>query len=344
MAHRRVNILCVNSTGTVAGLNAMVQACGTTNCPPNNLNNPPTNVGVSGQRAGSVLVYPYYTAKSASKSDTRLTLSNIGAQEAIVHLFFIDGTSCQQADFFVCLTANASFSFKASEYDPETTGWLLAVAVDKQGHPVNNNVLIGNAFVQDGLYVDNYGAESFWAKSANVAVLANNTAQLLFNDIGYEAVPDQFAVELQSPLDAPGQKLVTVGLLGDLTTGQLSGGAQVGVGLIFNGNEKPSGSFGALLTGNCQASTTISTANPRVPGGMATMIPSSQVGTMKLQCGGECGVAADATRSGESVEWHPCLAQNAHNFHDHHDSRARAGVLVGVARTVRLRFSNKDAT
>jgi phage-related protein len=29
---------------------------------------------------------------------------------------------------------NASFSLKASEYDPEVTGWLLAVAINAQGN------------------------------------------------------------------------------------------------------------------------------------------------------------------------------------------------------------------
>lgn len=295
-------LLCVNSTGTVAGINTRVQACGTTNCPPNNLNNPPANVAVSGQKAGSVLVFPYYTAKAATKSDTRLTLSNIGAAETIAHLFFIDGTSCQQSDFFVCLTPNASISLKASEYDPETTGWLLAVAVGRDGRPVQNNALIGNAFVNDGLYVDNYGAESFAAKSANVAVVQNNTARLLFNDVGYEAVPDQFGIEIQSPVDAPGQRIVTVGLLGDLTTSQLSGAAQIGVGTIFNGNEKPSGSFSNLLAGNCQAITTLSTSNPRVPGGMTTMVPSSQVGTLRFNVGASVGLLL--TPRGGVKGWH----------------------------------------
>jgi hypothetical protein len=149
--------LCVDSVVTFnGGPGAMVQACATLNCPAG-----PVNAAVSDQKAGALLVFPYYTSKAATQSDTRLTLSNVGDKVVSVHLFFIDGTSCQQADFFLCLTPNGSFSFKASEYDGETMGWLLAVAVDAQGRPVQYNGLIGNAFVRDGAYVGNYGAESF---------------------------------------------------------------------------------------------------------------------------------------------------------------------------------------
>lgn len=39
-----------------------------------------------------------------------------GGHQANRHLFLIDGTSCQQADLYLCLTPNASFSFNASDY------------------------------------------------------------------------------------------------------------------------------------------------------------------------------------------------------------------------------------
>ena len=152
------------------------------------------------------------------------------------------------------------------------------------------NGLIGNAFVNDGSYVDNYGAEAFWAHSPLVATLNNDTATLFFDNQSYDAVPNQFAIELQSPVDAAGQRVVTVGLSGDLTTGKLSGAAQVGSGQVINGNEKPFGSFSAWLLGSCQANATILTTSPRVPNGMTVLIPSGQVGTMKLNIGAGVGL------------------------------------------------------
>ena len=156
---------------------------------------------------------------------------------------------------------------------------------------MQNNVLIGNAFVRDGEYVDNYGAEAFWANSPSLAVQnPNGTATLFFDGGSYDAVPNQFAVEVQSPLNAVGQRVVTVGLSGDLTTSRLTGAAQVGTGLVYNGNEKPFGSFSAWLSGNCQANATISTSSPRVPNGMAVMVPNGQVGTLKFNVGAAVGL------------------------------------------------------
>ncbi len=250
-----------------------------------------TSPQLSDQKAGSLLVFPYYISKAAEQKDTRLTISNIGTQQTIVHLFFIDGASCQQADQYLCLTPNASFAFKTSEYDPETTGWVLAVAVNAQGLPIQNNALIGNAFVKDGDYVDNYGAEAFRTSANTPANTGGLTATLVFNgNLAYDSVPNQFAVEIQSSLDAAGQKIVTVGLSGDLTTSRLSGAAQVGTGQVFNGNEKPFGSFSAWLQESCQASALISTTSPRVPNGLASMIPAGQVGTLKFNVGAAVGL------------------------------------------------------
>jgi hypothetical protein len=135
------------------------------------------NPGISDQKAGSVLVFPYYTSAadgSFNRADTLLTISNVcngaavnpgGAPNyAFLHFFFINGANCSPADTFVCLTPNGSVQLKASDYDPALTGYLIAVAVDSQGRPTQNNCFIGSAFVRDDAngVVDSYGAEAFW--------------------------------------------------------------------------------------------------------------------------------------------------------------------------------------
>ncbi len=85
----------------------------------------------SDQKAGSFLVFPYYTSKVADGRDTRISITNVSnaaptlANSAYVHLFFIDGNTCYQMDTFVCLTPNASINFNASYYDPETHGLYI---------------------------------------------------------------------------------------------------------------------------------------------------------------------------------------------------------------------------
>jgi len=277
--------ICVDSEVIFnGGPRATVQECQVLNCPANGV------VKVSDQKPGALLVFPYYVSKAAEKKDTRMTISNISDKPITAHVFFIDGTTCQQADQFLCLTPFASFTFKASEQDPEAVGWLLVVAVDAQGRPAQLNGLIGNAFVNDGGYVDNYGAESFKANSPLLATFTTDTATLFFDNQSYDAVPNQFAMEIQSPLDAPNQRVVMVGLQGDLTKSTVNGASQVGVGTVINGNEKPMGSFVTWLNGNCQAQAMITPTTPRVPSGMNGMIPKGQVGTMQWRIGAGVGL------------------------------------------------------
>ena len=156
---------------------------------------------------------------------------------------------------------------------------------------MRNNVLIGNAFVNTPQFADNYGAESFWANapSAGLYTQSGNTATLYFDHVGYDAVPKQFAVEIQSPLDAAGQQVITASLSGDLTTSSLSGAAQIGTGQAFNEKEV-FGSFNAWLTGTCQARGTVSTASPRVPNGLGNLIKTGQAGSLKFNVGAAVGL------------------------------------------------------
>lgn len=252
----------------------------------------------SAQKAGSFLVFPYYTSNTATQKDTRLTLSNVGTQQSYVHLFLVDGASCQPADLFLCLTPNATFSFKTSEYDPENTGFVYAVAVDNQGRPIPNNGLIGNAFVRDGDYVDNYAAEAFWRYDTTPTAISNGVALLQLNGGVYDAAPIQFAVEIQSPVDTVGQKIVVAPLAGDLTgianlseanpTLQAAAG-QVGPGLAANEQEKTV-SFSAMLSGGCLKSAVIGTTFPRVPNGLGNLIPTGKAGALQFRVGAGVGL------------------------------------------------------
>ncbi len=277
--------LCIDNQGIVGGVPVNLQYCFNVVCPG-------TSARVSDQKPGSVLVFPYYTSTIGGGGDTRITLSHTGGGAGLtyVHLFLIDGASCQAGDFFLCLTPNASFSFRASDYDPGVTGYAIAVAVNAQGIPIRNNALIGNAFVNTPQFADTYGAEAFAANSDAVALVAEGTARLFFDHVGYDGVPNQFAVEVQSPLDAPGQQIVIASLNGDINTSQLNGAAQVGTGLVINGNEKPMSSFVNWVIGGCQITATINAGSPRVAGGMNTIIPRGQTGTILFNVGGAVGL------------------------------------------------------
>ena len=242
-------------------------------------------IEVSDQKPGSVLVFPYYTSNSQTKADTRITLSNLGAWNIGIHVFFIAGNSCQQADQFVCLTKGASIDFKTSEMDPEMTGYILAVAVDAMGVPISYNALIGNAFLKTSDVSDNYGAEAFAAyrgAGEPAAELSNDRtlALLEFNGTYYDRGADQFAVEIQSPNDAPGQRIIHASLDGNIATASVASVSQAGTGLVWRGDEQQ-GSFVRFISGNCVSDNTITTTAPRVPTGLGVFLAKGQIGTLR---------------------------------------------------------------
>ncbi|HEX4945599.1 MAG TPA: hypothetical protein VFZ34_02900 [Blastocatellia bacterium] len=304
--------LCVNATGTVGRQTVNVQECMTVNCPMCLLPWPnlTMNVGTSAQKAGSLLVFPYYVSKASENRNTRLNISNVGLTSAIVHLFLIDGTSCNQSDLFLCLSPNASYSFTASDYDPENTGFIYAVAVNNEGRPIANNALIGNAFVNDGDYVGNYAAEAFARHDTALTSIAGGFAVLGLNGTQYDAAPIQLAAEIQSPVDSVGQKIVVAPLSGDITGGLANLGnafpalanaaAQSCVGLASNEQERVV-SFSVLLSGGCLKSATITTTFPRVPNGMGGLIPTGKTGALNFRVG--AGVGLLLTPGGGSNQW-----------------------------------------
>lgn len=245
------------------------------------------------ETTGSVLVFPYITSNLANDWDTRITIANTDYARrdtspaqvlttVYAHVFIIDGRTCNQADQYVCLTPHATITFLASDIDPEITGYVIVVAVDgNTGNPINQNSLIGDAFVSEGRYVGNYGASAFRAYG-NPGI--NNDGSLNFGDMtnGYDFVPSRYAFSIQSPVDAPGQRIVTSSLSGDLSNGVLAGAGQSSVGFVYNGNEKPFGSFAGFHQGGCQAISVIGLTSPRVPTGMAKVVPAGQIGTMTI--------------------------------------------------------------
>jgi uncharacterized repeat protein (TIGR01451 family) len=302
--------LCVDATGTVGGAMVNLTECLNVNCPSCLLPGI-ANVNASQQKAGSLLVFPYYVSNAVEQKNTRLTISNVGTQQALIHLFLVDGTSCIPADLFLCLTPNATYSFTALDYDPENTGFIYAVAINNEGRPIPNNVLIGNAFVKDGDYVDTYGAEAFWRHDTAMTNIAGGFAVLGLNGTQYDAAPIQFAVEIQSPIDAVGQKIVVAPMSGDLTGGQtnlgaafpalMNAAAQNCVGLAANANEKTA-SFTGLLSGGCLKTATLSTSLPRVPTGLGGLMPSGTGGTLSFRVGAGVGLLM-TPRTGTN-QWH----------------------------------------
>ena len=128
-----------------------------------------SETSASDQHPASVLFYPIYTSNSTAPAteNARLSLTNTGPSEIAIHLFFIDGASCAPADAQICLTPNQTTAFLASNFDPGTTGYIVAVAVSPvTGWPVSYNYLIGDEYVKFASgHTANLGAQGIMGRA-----------------------------------------------------------------------------------------------------------------------------------------------------------------------------------
>lgn len=278
-------ITTMNSFGNVTGV--PVQTCATINCPaagPGALF--PVTAEVSGQKAGSVLVYNLYSSSVAAPNtqNTRVSLTNTHPTQRIaVHLFFVDGATCSIADSLICLTPNQTASFLSSDIDPGTTGYIVAVASDLlTGCPVNFNFLIGDEFVKlSSGHAANLAAESFAALAGGLPLCDANspTAVLNFDGVSYNRVPRVLASSnIPSRADGNDTLLVLNRLGGNLATGAATLSSLFGI--FYDDAEQPF-SF-SFNPGVCQLRSSLSNSFPRTTPRLEQIIPAGRSGWAKF--------------------------------------------------------------
>jgi hypothetical protein len=257
----------------------------------------PGNV-TSDQKAGSVLVFPLYASRAdvPNLENTRISITNTSATEgAYLHLFFVDGPTGGPADSFACLTPDQTLTFLTSDYDPNTTGYLVAVAVNRQGCPISFNHLVGDGYVKlSSGHMGNYGALSFAALYSGALPgcgPAAVTARLALDGsaAGYNAAPGELAVEgLTSPADGGNSLLVVTRAGGDLTTrGGLVGRLQ---GVLYDEVESPFSFISTLGDYASQFQVTISDFFPRTSPRYSVIVRRGRTGWMKFSAASRAGL------------------------------------------------------
>lgn len=165
----------------------------------------------SSAKAGSVLFFPRYTSDGSNPSgvNTLLSFINTNPRDGVtLRVFFI--RDCQVSSDFLNLAGNQTRTLLASAEDPGKTGYVVAIAVNQQGLPIQFNWVIGSASLRDAQgHEATYNAIGVAKRTGGPVRTpeAGTVADLNFNDVDYDRLPQVVALDnIQSPTpptDAP---------------------------------------------------------------------------------------------------------------------------------------------
>ncbi|MEP7339944.1 MAG: choice-of-anchor J domain-containing protein [Acidobacteriota bacterium] len=279
----------------------------------------PAGSEVSDQKAGSVLVYPIYTsAVGATTQDSRISITNTHLNlRAWVHLFFVSD-SCAVSDAFICLTPNQTSTFLASDLDPGTTGYLVAVASDGvTGCPVNFNYLIGDAYVKfTSGHAANLGAEAISAIPGSAFFASCNAnavaSTLAFDGVSYNRLPYVLAVDnIGSRADGNDTIVILDRIGGDLRTGPSGVGNIFGV--FYNDAEQQL-SF-TLNSTSCQYRFTVNNTTPRITPRFDQFVTAGRTGWIKFYQRDGAGLLGSVINFNPNAVTSAGAFSQGHNLH-----------------------------
>ena len=230
-----------------------------------------------------------------------------------VHLFFVDGASCSVADASLCLTQNQTTTFLASDLDPGTTGYLIVVAVDRNGCPASANYLIGDEYVKFASgHAANLPAESFQALAGGLPACDETsiTAVINFDGVSYTRAPRVVAIDNLADRASGNDTLLILNRIGgNLATGADKIGAITG--LLYDDNER--GLSFTFNPGTCQFRSSLSNNFPRTAPRFEQVIPAGRSGWLKLW------MANDGGLLGAVINFNPNAGANAGAFNQGHN-------------------------
>jgi len=313
-------VLCSNLSVSFDGGSALVvPACLTANCPSSSPGAiPPAAAEASDQKPGSVLIYNIYTSGSTSGNtqNTRINITNTNTTlPAFVHLFFV-AEGCAVADSYICLTANQTASFLASDLDPGTTGYLVAVAVNSIGCPTNFNYLIGDEYVKFATgHAANLGAIAFSALAGGLPACNSTSfiATLNFDGVSYNRVPATLALSnVGSRADGNDTLLILNRIGGNLGIGASSLGTLFGI--LYDDAEN---ALSFNVTGACQLRGSLTNNFPRTTPRFDTFIPAGRTGWLRIY-----NQTAAIGMTGSAINFNANAASSAGAFNQGHNLHA----------------------
>lgn len=253
---------------------------------------------------GSVLIYNYYSSgPSPTDEDTVIELTNNHESAgSFVRLLFFGGNTCSAADYIACLAPGDTLIFRVSDVDPQIKGYIVAIAIDSDGLPINFNFLSGHEDIKlaSGHKAD-FAAVAIRAIASAPAPLPDIFFTTLnFDGINYDKVPRVLELEPVYSVADSNSTLLIVNLLdGDYRFGGITLGPVEGI-------------FTNLDTGNqstftdsasCQLNRILSDTFPAITPVFSAALPAKRKGNLKIWATADLGI------SGAAINFNPAAKQ-----------------------------------
>lgn len=149
---------------------------------------------------GSVVLFSQYASSptEADCHDTFFTLTNSHpSQRAFVRVLFINRDDQSAEEYSICLSAQRSVHWRASELDPGVSGFAYAIATDAAGRPVAFNWLSGASSRIANLRQELGRKATSLLKLTGGAILpVNGVSTISFDGQTYARLPEQLAAIL----------------------------------------------------------------------------------------------------------------------------------------------------
>lgn len=289
-----VSLKVTDALGTSSTANLSIDVTASTSCFLT-----PSETSIGDQRAGSVLIYNYYTSSLSSPAtqNTQIRITNTNETDDIaVQLYLIDSQSSTPQSVVLCLGANQTTNFSMALFDPGITGYIIAVAVNKiTGCPANFNYLTGGAYVKRGSgHTANLGALAVAALATNPTTCAtgNKTATLNFDGTNYGRLPRMLTIDNLGSARDGNDLFLAVNRIGGSLVSTVGAVGQVN-GKLFD-NKKNIRDF-TFTSSSCQFATHFNTSFPRIAGAtFDQFIPSGQSGWAKMWTDNSIGIVGSA--------------------------------------------------
>ena len=278
-----------NGTGTAAAIRTIIAGCGSTTTVPTVGQGLPSDA-----YPGSVLFYNLYASDLSNPGleNSLINITNTNEERSvIIRMFFIDSVSGLPEDFFICLPPGHHRNLLASEYDPDNKGYVVAIPVGTDGHPIKYNHLIGSVNVKLASgHKGHLNAVGFAAYSDRPGEYDEfeETSTLKFDGQKYDFSPRVLSIQnFASPADAS-TILIINRFGGDLTKRQPVGSFGHPTAVLYNDVER---AYNVGLTGGgCQTRNELRDGYPRVLPRFSLLITTGRTGWMRFSSPDGAGI------------------------------------------------------